>query len=315
MNVGELADYWRYAEQVAGYNEAYLQSAVEVDKKEAGHLRTLLEKHKASHYARFGKLPLDSDLAPLCEDLQPNEIRPGTGKNSLELRKDTPSVIEVAHAVRLRDGSSKLGEELVVDSEKSVQSNPWGQSGPVGQTVPVEQSTPVGLSTLSGLPNPVGQAAFIDRSGPAAQSTPNEQSGSVPQSTAIKPSTPVEQSLPASQPSPADPGPRICPPIVRLPPCSPNVYTYLLSKPQEGSPLSMQEAPSQGSTSTTQANRPSRKCARYRLLQQDTRQRDLSEQRETRAAQKAHTTQLNPLRDRLKLHRQLRLRSQSSTGG
>jgi hypothetical protein len=288
MNVGELADYWRYAEEVAESNEADLQSAVGVAEKEADRLWTLLEKHKASHCARFGKLPLDLDLAQLCEDLQPNGSRPGTGKNSLELRKDTPSVIEVGNTVRPRDVSSKLGEELVADSEKSIQSNPREQSGPIGQTVPVEPSTPVGLS------NPVEQPALIDRPSLAAQSTPNEHSGSVPQSTAIRPLTPVEQSLPASQLSPADPGPHSGPPIVRLPPHPPNGYTYRLSEPQEGSPLSMQEATNPGSTSTAQANQPSRKRARYRQLQQDMWRWDLGEQRETQAAQEAQSTQLNP---------------------
>jgi hypothetical protein len=209
MNVEEVADHWRYA--------------VEVAEKEADRLRTLLENHKASHYARFGKYPLDLDLAQLCEDLpeqhpnegsQPNEIESGTGKDSLELRKDTPSMVEVENAI--------------------------------------------------------------------------------PQSTAIQPSTPVEQSLLAQQLSPIESGPHIGPPTVRLPPQSSNGHTYLLSEPQEGSPLPTQEATTPGSTSTTQANQPSQKRARYRLLQKDMRRWDLAEQRETCAAQEAPTTQLNP---------------------
>jgi hypothetical protein len=221
MNVEEVADVWRYAEEVAEYNEAFLQNVVELAEKEADRLRTLLERHKVSHYVRFGKLPLDLDLAQLCEDLpkqqpnkdlQPNETWPGAGMNSLELRKDTPSVIEVENAIPIHDWGPKLGEELVSDSENSIQSNPWEQSEP---TVPVDPLTPVGLS------NPVGQPVLIDRSSPAAQSTPIEQSGSVPQSTVIRPSTPVEQSLSASHLSPAEPSPPIGPPLVRLPPQTP----------------------------------------------------------------------------------------------
>ena len=206
-------------ERIAENKKACLENSIEVGQKEIDRLRILLEDHNARFPARSAQPCEDPSGQQPDEDSQPNGIRPGTGKDPLELRKDTPGIGEVEHAVFPRSEWPQVDENPVTAADRY--SSPAAQAGPVPESTATKQSTP-------------DEQAF-----PAepSQQDPVEQSGPVPQSTAVERSTPVDELFP-----------QIGPPHVRLPFQGSNEHTYLLSEPQEESPPSTQEA------QTTQLN-------------------------------------------------------------